>query len=192
MWAAMRAPMVPAPRTATRWIDLVMGLGRSTQGYRELPRLTKRRENSVPIWDVAGVLSIHSTRKSRPLMWDTLDRNTIVSVMPKKSKSGGRGSTPKRSAAPKTVDEYLARVPEPARSTLDKVRAAIRSAAPSDATETISYGMPAFNYKGVLVWFAAFSNHCSLFPTAAIIEAFNDELKDFVTSKGTIQFPIDK
>jgi uncharacterized protein YdhG (YjbR/CyaY superfamily) len=52
--------------------------------------------------------------------------------------------------------------------------------------------MPAFKYNGVLVWFAAFSNHCSLFPTAAVIEAFKNELKSFSTSKGTIQFPTDK
>jgi uncharacterized protein YdhG (YjbR/CyaY superfamily) len=52
--------------------------------------------------------------------------------------------------------------------------------------------MPAFKYNGVLVWFAAFSNHCSLFPTAAVIEAFKNELKSFSTSKGTIHFPTDK
>jgi len=69
---------------------------------------------------------------------------------------------------------------------------AIRSAAPPEATETISYGMPAFKYKGVLVWFAAFSNHCSLFPTASVVEAFKNELKAFSTSKGTIHFPTDK
>jgi len=75
---------------------------------------------------------------------------------------------------------------------LEKVRAAIRSAVPPGATETISYGIPAFKYKGVLVWFAAFSNHCSLFPTAAVIEAFKKELQGFTISKGTIQFPTDK
>ena len=69
---------------------------------------------------------------------------------------------------------------------------AIRSAAPPEATETISYGMPAFKYKGVLVWFAAFSKHCSLFPTASVVEAFKNELKGFSTSKGTIHFPADK
>ncbi len=93
---------------------------------------------------------------------------------------------------PKNVDEYLAGVPEPARGTLNKIRAAIRSAAPPEATEIISYRMPAFKYKGVLVWFAAFSSHCSLFPTAAVIEAFKSELKGYSTSKGTIQFPTDK
>jgi uncharacterized protein YdhG (YjbR/CyaY superfamily) len=92
----------------------------------------------------------------------------------------------------KTVDEYLANVPEPAHSTLQKVRAAMRSALPKEATEAISYQMPAFKYKGTLVWFAAFSKHCSLFPGASVIEAFKNELKDYRLSKGTIQFPVDK
>jgi uncharacterized protein YdhG (YjbR/CyaY superfamily) len=110
----------------------------------------------------------------------------------KKMKSGKHGPAAQGNGAPKTVNEYLAGVPEPARSTLSKIRAAIRSAVPREATETISYRIPAFKYKGVLVWFAAFSDHCSLFPTASIIEAFKNELKDFSTPKGTIQFPTDK
>ncbi len=110
----------------------------------------------------------------------------------KKSKSGKRGSAAKGKGAPKSIDGYLAGVPEPARSTLNKIRAAIRSAAPPEATEVISYGMPAFKHIGVLVWFAAFSNHCSLFPTASVIETFKIELKGFATSKGTIQFLTDK
>jgi uncharacterized protein YdhG (YjbR/CyaY superfamily) len=107
-------------------------------------------------------------------------------------KPGERASAAKGSGAPKDVDEYLADVPEPARGTLNKMRAAIRSAVPAEATETISYRMPAFKHKRVLVWFAAFSNHCSLFPTAAVIAAFKDELKGFSTSKGTIHFATDK
>ena len=90
------------------------------------------------------------------------------------------------------MDEYLARVPEPARSTLNKIRAAIRSAVPAGTTEVISYGIPAFKHKRVLVWFAAFSDHCSFFPTAAVIEAFQKELQGFTTSKGTIQFSMDR
>ncbi|MCU1254025.1 MAG: hypothetical protein JWM83_324 [Candidatus Angelobacter sp.] len=97
-----------------------------------------------------------------------------------------------KTVAPQTVDEYLAAVPEPARGALEKIRAAIRSVVPADATEVISYGIPAFKHKKVLVWYAAFANHCSLFPTAAVIEAFKNELKGFFTSKGTIQFPLDK
>jgi uncharacterized protein YdhG (YjbR/CyaY superfamily) len=110
----------------------------------------------------------------------------------KKVKSGNRSSAAKANSAPENVDEYLADVPEPARSTLNKMRAAIRSVVPPEATETISYGIPAFKHNGVLVWFAAFSNHCSLFPTASVIESFKNELKGFSTSKGTIHFPTNK
>ena len=72
------------------------------------------------------------------------------------------------------------------------MRAVIRSAVPREATETISYRIPAFKHHGILVWFAAFSDHCSLFPTAAVIVAFQKELKRFQTSKGTIHFPLNR
>jgi hypothetical protein len=75
----------------------------------------------------------------------------------KKVKSGSRRAALKGKGTPKTVDEYLAGVPEPARSALAKLRAAIRSALPPAASETISYRIPAFKHNGVLVWFAAFS-----------------------------------
>ena len=110
----------------------------------------------------------------------------------KKPKSTTRKPTKKTRPAPKTVNQYLARVPESSRSTLNKMRATIRSAVPKDAVEIISYGIPAFKQKRVLVWYAAFSNHCSLFPTAAIIEKFKNDLKPFSKSKGTIHFPTDK
>jgi uncharacterized protein YdhG (YjbR/CyaY superfamily) len=113
----------------------------------------------------------------------------------KKAQSSERTSTAKRrkpAKKPKTVNEYFPAIPEPARSTLNKMRATIRSAVPVGSTEIISYGIPAFKDKRVLVWFAAFSDHCSLFPTASIIEEFKTELEGFRTSKGTIHFPIDK
>ena len=110
----------------------------------------------------------------------------------KQANSGDRGSAARGNVAPKNVDEYLAGVPEPARSTLNRVRAAIRSAVPPEATEAISYGIPTFKYKGPLLWFAAFANHCSLFPGSSVIAAFKNELKGFHTSKGTIRFPVDK
>jgi len=110
----------------------------------------------------------------------------------KKAKSGNRGPAAKSKQAPKDVDEYLAEVPESARRHFIKLRATVRSAVPPGATETISYRIPAIKHGGVLVWFAAFSKHCSLFPTASVIEAFKDELKGFSTSKGTIHFPIDQ
>jgi len=97
-----------------------------------------------------------------------------------------------KSGTPQSIDQYMAGVPEPARATLKKMRTAIRSALPSDATETISYRIPAFKRKNILVWFAAFSDHCSLFPTTSVIAEFKDELKGYSTSKGTIHFPLDK
>ncbi len=93
----------------------------------------------------------------------------------------------------KTVDEYLDNVPEPARTTLVKTRATIRSVVPPETTEKISYQIPTFQYKGALIGYAAFSDHCSLFPMgSAAIEQFSEELKPFRTSKGTIHFPLEK
>ncbi len=95
--------------------------------------------------------------------------------------------------AAKTVDEYLSKVPEPSRSTLSHIRSLIRSVVPKEATEVISYGMPMFKFNGMLVGYAAFKNHCSLFPTGSgVIEKFAKELKGYPTSRGTIRFPSDK
>jgi uncharacterized protein YdhG (YjbR/CyaY superfamily) len=110
----------------------------------------------------------------------------------KKAKPGKRGSPAKASAVPKNVDEYLARVPDSARSAFTKLRATIRSTVPREATETISYRIPAFRHNGILVWFGAFSQHCSLFPTASVIAEFKEELKGYSTSKGTVHFSNEK
>lgn len=93
---------------------------------------------------------------------------------------------------PVTVDEYLEGiVKDDMRSLLEKVRNTIRSAAPK-AEEIISYRMPAYKQDGVLVYFAAFKNHCSLFPASKqVIDEFEEELALFKTSKGTIQFTVD-
>ena len=91
------------------------------------------------------------------------------------------------------VEAYLARVPEPARTTLEKLRFMIRAAAPKDATERISYQIPSFYYKGGLIAYAAFKEHCSLFPMgSSAIEEFAEELKGYRVSKGTIHFAVDK
>ena len=96
-------------------------------------------------------------------------------------------------APPKNVDEYIERVPEPGRTTLSRMRATIKAAAPKEATEAISYGMPAFKYKGALVYYGAFSDHCSFFPgNAGLIKEFEDDLKGFSIAKGTIRFPLEK
>ena len=110
----------------------------------------------------------------------------------KKKKSSPRSSAPSGRRTPKSVDDYIERLPEPAFTALSEIREAVRSVVPPDAVEVISYGIPAFKWKKVLVWYAGFAKHCSLFPTAAVIEAFEDELKGFTISKGTVQFPLDK
>lgn len=91
----------------------------------------------------------------------------------------------------RTIDEYLALQTDQARVTLESLRQIIRKAAP-EAIEIISYQMPAFKFHGMLVYFAAFKNHCSLFVSPAVILAFKDRLTDYELSKGTIQFPIDQ
>jgi uncharacterized protein YdhG (YjbR/CyaY superfamily) len=97
-----------------------------------------------------------------------------------------------RNSAPETLEQYLANVPKTSRPVFTKLRAAVGSAVPRDAEEIISYKIPAFRRGVVLVWFAAFADHCSLFPTSSIIAKFKNELKGYSTSKGTIHFPLDQ
>jgi uncharacterized protein YdhG (YjbR/CyaY superfamily) len=96
-------------------------------------------------------------------------------------------------ATPSTVEDYLAALPEEPRAALEKLRKTIKDAAP-EATETISYQMPTFKLRGrFLVSYAAFKDHCSLFPaTDEMFEAFGDELKPFFSGKGTIRFTTGK
>ena len=91
----------------------------------------------------------------------------------------------------KSVDEYIAAFPKNIQIILQELRQAIRDAAP-EATEVISYQMPAFRLNGNLVWFAAFKNHVGFFPTSSVTEAFKERLLSYKTSKGTIRFPIDE
>lgn len=110
-----------------------------------------------------------------------------------KTKSSRNKSQSKEASGVSPVEKYLANVPEPARTTLNKIRAIIRAVAPAEATEQLSYGMPSFRYKGALVGYAAFKNHCSFFPmSASLIDEMKEELQGFRTSKGTLQFSLDK
>jgi uncharacterized protein YdhG (YjbR/CyaY superfamily) len=91
------------------------------------------------------------------------------------------------------VEAYLAGVPEPGRTTLEKLRAIIRAAVPKSASEELAYRIPSFNYKGSLVAYAAFKKHCSFFPMGSkAIEEFAEELAGYRVTKGTIRFPLDK
>ena len=93
----------------------------------------------------------------------------------------------------KNLDDYLALQPEKVVIALERIRKIIKSAAP-DANELISYGMPAFKLYGkMLMYFAGFKNHCSLFPGSKfVILKFKKELKAFKTSAGTISFTVEK
>lgn len=91
----------------------------------------------------------------------------------------------------KTIDEYISSYPKDDQKVLQKIRKTILKAAPG-AKEVISYQMPTFRQNGILVHFAAFQNHYSLFPTPSAIEAFGDKLTAYETSKGTVKFPKDK
>jgi uncharacterized protein YdhG (YjbR/CyaY superfamily) len=91
---------------------------------------------------------------------------------------------------PATVDDYLAALPDDRRAAMEELRQAIKAAAP-DATELISYQMPAFKTHGqFLVSYAAYKVHYSLFPASgAVVEALGDEIRPYLAGKGTIRFP---
>ena len=92
---------------------------------------------------------------------------------------------------PTTIDEYIADFPRDVQPLLEKVRAAIRKAAPN-ATEKISYQMPTFAQEGNLIHFAGYNHHIGLYPGSRPIEQFKDELSKYETSKGTVRLPLDK
>lgn len=96
-------------------------------------------------------------------------------------------------AGPRSVDEYMSGLPDDQRQALEKLRKTIKAAAP-DATETISYQMPAFKQDGrFLVSFAAFKNHCSLFPASfKVMDRYGEELEPFFAGKGTLRFTPEK
>jgi uncharacterized protein YdhG (YjbR/CyaY superfamily) len=92
----------------------------------------------------------------------------------------------------KTMDEYIKTYPKDVQSILEKMRQAIRKAAP-EAVEVISYQMPTFKLNGKnLVYFAAFKNHIGFYPIPSGIEAFKKELSSYKQGKGSVQFPMNK
>ncbi len=95
-------------------------------------------------------------------------------------------------ALPGVVEEYLASLPDGPRAALEGLRETIRGAAPG-SVERISYRMPAFELDGrILVWYAAFKNHCSLFPaTERVVAEHGAELEPYLSGKGTIRFTLD-
>ena len=91
----------------------------------------------------------------------------------------------------KEIDEYIADFPADVQLLLQKVRTAIRKAAPK-AEEAIKYQMPTFVLNGNLIHFAGYKNHIGVYPGSRPVEEFKDELTRYETSKGTIRLPLDK
>jgi uncharacterized protein YdhG (YjbR/CyaY superfamily) len=91
----------------------------------------------------------------------------------------------------KTVEEYFSEFPQSTQDILQGLRKTIKDAAPQ-AEEVISYNMPAFKQNGMLVYYAAYKNHIGFYPTGSPMKVFKKELENYKTSKGAIQFPIEK
>jgi uncharacterized protein YdhG (YjbR/CyaY superfamily) len=98
-----------------------------------------------------------------------------------------------RRPAPASVDEYIAEFPAETQRALQQIRTVIRVAAP-DATERISYGIPAFDLAGRhLVFFAAYARHIGLYPImGGVAEALGEELQPSRSGKSTVRFPLDR
>jgi len=92
---------------------------------------------------------------------------------------------------PSDFEQYILNYPEEIRERLQKIRSLVKKIAP-DAAEKISYGMPAFTLNGMLLYYAAHTKHIGFYPFTTAIEAFRDELTDYKTAKGSIQFPNNK
>jgi uncharacterized protein YdhG (YjbR/CyaY superfamily) len=95
------------------------------------------------------------------------------------------------SAKPVSIDEYILNQEKNIQPLLQQLRKIIQKAAPK-ATEVISYGMPAFKQQRILVYFAGYKKHIGFYPHSSPIIFFADKLKIYKTSKGAIQFPLDK
>lgn len=95
------------------------------------------------------------------------------------------------SKKPTNIDEYMINFPESTLLMMEQLRETIHKAAP-EAEEVISYSMPAFKWNGILVYFAGYKNHIGFYPGSGAIKTYEKELTKFKTSKGAIQFPLDK
>ena len=90
-----------------------------------------------------------------------------------------------------SVNEYIATADPHAKKALSDIRKTIKAVAPK-AEEVISYQIPGYKYHGMLVFFAAWKNHISLYPAPWGAESLKKEMSAYEGSKGTIKFPLDK
>lgn len=97
-----------------------------------------------------------------------------------------------KTAAASNVDEYISTFPKETAKILHQLRITVSKAAP-EAEETISYGIPAFRYKGrIIIYFAGYKNHIGLYATPAAHTAFQKELSAYKQGRGSVQFPLDQ
>jgi len=155
-----------------------------TAGYTRLAQLTQVTE--------AELLQLHGMGpKAIGILREALKAAGKPFAQPDETRGEQEGAQT-MATKPSTIDEYLAALSDDKRAALEKLRKAIRAAAP-DAEECISYQLPAFRHNGVLVAFGATANHCAFYlMSASTVEAHKGELKDYDTSKGTIRFQADK
>lgn len=90
-----------------------------------------------------------------------------------------------------SIDEFITQFPTDVQEKLQKIRQTIHETCP-EAKEKISYGIPTFTFHGSLVHFSAYEHHIGFYPGAAPIAEFEEQLKPYKTSKGTVQLPLDK
>lgn len=107
------------------------------------------------------------------------------------TRTSARASDARHRKTPKTIDEYIERCSPEAQPLLRRVRATIRKAAP-DAIETISYGIPAFKLRRIVVYFAAFTHHIGLYPPVKGHAAIEKAAAPYAGEKGNLRFPLDQ
>jgi uncharacterized protein YdhG (YjbR/CyaY superfamily) len=97
----------------------------------------------------------------------------------------------RKPSANNTMDAYIAGFPKETQKLLEQFRTIIKKSA-RDAEEKMAYGIPTFTLQGNLVHFAGYKNHIGFYPAPSGISAFSNELSDYITSKGAVQFPLDR
>ena len=134
-------------------------------------------------------------KKAEAIQWDYKNivkrRGRLEPLKGLSSTKTSQNASPYGSKKFSSIDEYHASFPASVQKKLSEIRKTIVQAAPL-ATEVISYNMPAFKLKKVLVYYAAHKEHIGFYPTASPIKFFKDDLVKYKTSKGAIQFSFDK
>jgi uncharacterized protein YdhG (YjbR/CyaY superfamily) len=160
----------------------------SSPARRALDTLKLKRLEELARYSRSQVAQLHGIG---PKALETIDASMKaagISLRPE-------GETSPKAAGPRagfaSMDDYIRRQPKVQQKLLQEIRGALRAALPG-AEETISYSMPAFYQKGIVLYFAAYERHIGLYPTASGMMAFQKDFSGYKSSKGAVQFPLDK